>query len=313
LGICGIMTSPPKLKSPFPYFGSKRKVAPIIWQGLGYVANYVEPFAGSLAVLLNNPQPPKIETVNDSNHFLANFWRAISIDPELVSKYADYPVNEVDLHSRHQWLVSNATDEFRAKMESDPDYYDAKIAGWWAYGMAGSIPGNWMQTRGLNSMPMLSSAGGGIHGLKYEIPAWFQKLSQRLRRTRVACGDWSRVVSPAITYKNKGLVPRDITGIVLDPPYALTNRTAKLYQQDEEIFDQVKQWAIDNGDNPKLRIVLCGYEDDANNIPNTWQTYHWKTVGGMANQAKKDSQGKTNAAKETIWFSPHCLKIQEEE
>ena len=306
------MPSPAKLKPPFPYFGSKRKVAPIIWKGLGYVANYVEPFAGSLAVLLNNPQPPKIETVNDSDHFLSNFWRAISIDPESVAKYADYPVNEVDLHARHQWLVSNATNEFRIKIESDPNYYDVKIAGWWVYGMAASIPGNWMQARGLNSMPMLSSAGGGIHGLKYQIPDWFQKLSQRLRRTRVVCGDWSRVVSSAITYKNKGLVARDMTGIVLDPPYPLDQRVNKLYQQDDDIFGQVRQWALDNGDNSKMRIILCGYEDEYV-FPNDWQTFHWKTVGGMANQAKGSSQGKDNSKKETVWFSPHCLKIEEEE
>jgi hypothetical protein len=44
-------------------------------------------------------------------------------------------------------------------MNTDPDYYDVKIAGWWVWGMGVSIPGNWLQQRGLNAMPMLSSAG----------------------------------------------------------------------------------------------------------------------------------------------------------
>lgn len=35
------------LKAPFPWFGGKRKVAPIVWTAMGDVVNYVEPFFGS--------------------------------------------------------------------------------------------------------------------------------------------------------------------------------------------------------------------------------------------------------------------------
>jgi len=302
------MTSSGKLKAPFPFFGGKSKVAPIVWKGLGKVTNYVEPFAGSLAVLLNNPEPAKIETVNDIDCFITNFWRAVSKEPEAVAKWADEPVHEADLHAKHRWLTSPATDEFRIKMSTDPDYYDVKIAGWWVWGMGASIPGNWLQQRGLNSMPMLSSAGGGVHGLTQEIPEWFKKLQERLRRVRVCCGDWAKVLTPAVTHKNKGLIPKDITGVFLDPPYDLKGRVKKVYQQDEDIFSQVCRWAIENGDNPRMRIVLCGYDGD-HGIPDTWETYSWTTNGGMANQALGDSRGKDNKATERIWFSPHCLKI----
>jgi len=116
------------------------------------------------------------------------------------------------------------------------------------------------------------------------------------------------VVTPAVTYKNKGLIPKNITGVFLDPPYDLDGRVKKVYQQDKDIFSQVCRWAIDNGDNPRMRIVLCGY-DGSYNIPETWQTYSWQTNGGMANQAAGESPGKSNKASERIWFSPHCLKI----
>ena len=53
------------LKAPFPYFGGKSRVALQVWERFGDVANYVEPFAGSLAVLLGRPTEPKTETVND--------------------------------------------------------------------------------------------------------------------------------------------------------------------------------------------------------------------------------------------------------
>ena len=43
------------MKAPFPYFGGKSKVAGEVWRRFGDVPNYVEPFAGSTAVLLKRP------------------------------------------------------------------------------------------------------------------------------------------------------------------------------------------------------------------------------------------------------------------
>lgn len=59
-----------------------------------------EPFAGlPRRPFSANPSIPKIETVNDKDCFICNFWRAVSNDPEGVAQYADYPVNEIDLHA----------------------------------------------------------------------------------------------------------------------------------------------------------------------------------------------------------------------
>lgn len=298
------MTNSP-IKSPYPFFGGKSRIAKVIWNGLGEVSNYVEPFAGSLAVLLANPKPAKIETVNDKDCFISNFWRAVSHDPEGVAKFADYPVHEADLHARHKWLVSEATAEFRQKMNSDPNYYDLKIAGWWVWGIGASIGNNWLNTKGLKASPMLSSAGGGIHGLTLPVLDWFQKLQERMRRVRVCCGDWEKVITPSITYGNKGIGAKDITAVFLDPPYEATIRD-KVYQEDGSIFKQVCQWAIENGDNPRMRIVLCGY-DGEHGIPDTWKQYAWKANGGFANLG--EGRGKDNSTKERIWFSPHCLSI----
>jgi DNA adenine methylase len=99
------------LRAPFPWFGGKSRVAPLVWERFGDVRNYVEPFAGSLAVLLGRPSAARVETVNDANAYLANFWRALAgenADPDAVAFYADQPVNEADLHARHRWLVESA-------------------------------------------------------------------------------------------------------------------------------------------------------------------------------------------------------------
>ena len=79
------------LAALFPYWGGKRVVAPLIWQRLGNVPHYIEPFAGSLAVLLARPHPPKAETVNDADGLLVNVWRALQYEPHAVAHYADSP------------------------------------------------------------------------------------------------------------------------------------------------------------------------------------------------------------------------------
>ena len=294
-----------KIKAPFSWFGGKSRVANIIWEGLGDINNYIEPFAGSLAGLLGNSKIPKLETVNDKDYMICNFWRAVSNNPEGVAKFADYPVIEADLHARQRWVLNKIDAEFKSNLELDANYYDLQVAGYWIWGIGASIGNNWLNTKGLNSTPLLSFSGGGIHGLSNNILDWFKKIQQRIRKTRVCCGDWKRVVTPSVTYKNKSLSANDMTGIFLDPPYSIKGRD-RVYNEDENIFDEVCKWAIDNGSNPKLRIVLCGYEGSCN-IPDTWQTYSWQANGGFANLG--NNRGRINKELERIWFSPNCLKV----
>ena len=62
------------LQAPFPYFGGKRKAAETVWPAFGHVDNYVEPFAGSAAMLLAAPpDAARIETINDFDGFMTNF------------------------------------------------------------------------------------------------------------------------------------------------------------------------------------------------------------------------------------------------
>src|SRR5690348_15182552 len=62
-----------QVKAPFPWFGGKSTVADLVWDRFGNVQNYVEPFFGSGAVLLNRAHPPGTETVNDLDCMVANF------------------------------------------------------------------------------------------------------------------------------------------------------------------------------------------------------------------------------------------------
>lgn len=133
--------------------------------------------------------------------------------------------------------------------------------------------------------------------------AYMKALAERIRRVRVCCGDWKRITGPSPTFHN------GLTAVFLDPPYAYTDskdRSAVYAHDDGSVAHEVRKWAIEHGDNPMLRIALCGYKEHDGAMPDTWERYEWKANGGYGNQG--DCLGRQNAKRETIYFSPHCLK-----
>ena len=314
------------LKAPFPYFGGKSKAAPAVWAAFGDgVKNYVEPFAGSAAMLLAAPEGKRIETINDFDGFVANFWRALAHDPDAVAHAADWPVNEVDLMARHSWLVRHRQ-PITEQLCADPAWYDARSAGWWVWGACNWIGGGWCSgdgpwvhdgTRlvrkegdagqGINrQLPHLGNAGQGINRKLPDgstargefIRTWMRELHQRLRDVRVTCGDWGRVVKDSVTTYN------GLTAVFLDPPYTKGNMDYSAGGMGQGIADAVREWCAENGNNQQLRIVLCGHagENDAL-LAQGWHTRTWTAGGGYA----RTDEAIANRQSETLWCSPHCV------
>lgn len=323
------MAKLPSLRAPFPWFGGKSRVAAHVWQRLGAqgpdaCAHYIEPFLGSAAVLLGRPGGAgRVETVNDADGYLVNLWRALRAAPAELAEAVVGPVAEVDLHARHLVLLERK-ERLVSLLLSDPYAYDLELAAWWLWGQSawigsgwcadtgpwgrledgtfGKVPPEYEGPRVARKRPHLSNHGQGVHQSSVDVPAWFNALSQRLQRVRIAQGDWTRVLGPSVTRDDVG----HPVAIFLDPPYADTaGRADGLYAVDSmAVAHQVREWALAHGDDPNFRIALCGYEGE-HQMPDSWAVWEWKAAGGYSGQS--DKQGRENAHRERIWFSPHCL------
>ena len=145
-----------------------------------------------------------------------------------------------------------------------------------------------------------------------ELRRWFAWLSARLRHVRILNGDWRRAVTAGAS-QTLPVRMGGHAGIFLDPPYADTaGRADGLYAVDDlSVAHDVRRWCVDNGDNPKLRIVLAGFDGEHGTglTDAGWREIEWFKAGfltgGMGNTGQGDNTHQQ--ARERLWLSPHCL------
>jgi len=266
-----------------------------------------------------------VETINDADGWLVNVWRSLQLSPEAVASHAFGPVAEIDYHARLAWLQSRRGPDLVSWLEGDPEAHDPKAAGWWLYVTACGIGdafgnGPWRVIGGhLRKLPHLGDAGKGVNrklphlgdagkGVNRELPhlgdagqgqlaAYLGTLRDRLKRVRITCGDWRRVVTPSVV--RAGCGGDGSRAVFLDPPYSTSGH---LYPEATAgISDSVRDWC--ESADPKLKIVVCGYDNEHDALLSRGWTVRKGKSGGGAGYSKNAANGR----RERMWCSPACL------
>ena len=121
-----------QIKPPFSYYGGKTTLATDIADLLPPHEHYVEPFAGSLAVLLAKTPAPQ-ETVNDLDAKLVTFWRVLRDRPDDLWRACS-----LTPHAREE--LSAAQEDATDKVEqarrvwvtlTQSRSHTVKATGWW--------------------------------------------------------------------------------------------------------------------------------------------------------------------------------------
>ena len=322
------------------YFGGKSRAANLIWNRLGNVYSYIEPFFGTGAVLLRNPYgKAKREIVNDIDGLLVNFWRGIKHAPNTVAYWADYPTSHIDLTARKQYLYDRIN--LVEDLLKDPDWFDAKCAGYWVWVVSNSIgmSRDIINQKSTGEMPVVHSgaSGKGVSMQKGKIPAiiphntgkgvsmqrgiiqenhtplsgerlinWFDPLSKRLENVIILRKDARDLNSRTVSGTVKSY---HITGWFIDPPYSTQGRGSTYRIEDFDIAQEMKRWSVQNGENPQYRIALAGYRDDYVDFPEGWTCESWSRDSGKMGSGDLAKYSR----EEVIWFSPHCIMHEKED
>lgn len=221
------------MKPPFAYYGGKTKLADQIADVLPEHTHYVEPFAGSLAVLLAKPRS-KMETVNDLDGDLMNFWRVLRDRPQDLARVMD-----LTPHSRAEqsaaYDLTDCDDLERARrvwvLLSQGRGSTLRKTGWRFYrDPAGSSC----------SMPDYLSA------YTERVPP----VATRLHGVSLECRDALEVIHEYGKHPNVLLY--------CDPPYLATSRNSTNYRHEMAGNDEHAQLA-DELHRVEASVVLSGY------------------------------------------------------
>jgi DNA adenine methylase len=219
------------VKPPVPYFGSKGTLAPWIVSLLPEHEHYVEPFCGSLAVLLAK-HPSRLETVNDLDGELMTFWRILRDRPDdLVRVCALTP------HSRA---------ELEAAWESASD--DLEVARRvWVRLTQGRSP----RLNRTGWRHQLDPSGGTL-----AVPGYLNGYRDRLLPAAQRLADVSLECLPALDLIAKyGRSPLNL--LYVDPPYLASTRSQG-YRHELKSDDEHRELAIAL-ESCRATVVLSGY------------------------------------------------------
>lgn len=230
------------VKPPFAYYGGKTTLGPKIAALLPAHDHYIEPFAGSLAVLLAKA-PTTWETVNDLDDLLVNFWRVLRERPADLAHVA-----MLTPHARSEYAascedISQVDDELeRARLvwvritQGRKNSTRPGAASHWRYGQSASKGHSWPSYLGAYAARM-------------------GEVAARLKNVSIENRDAIELVEEYGQHESNCLY--------VDPPYVAASRVSLSQYRLEAADDDFHERLAAALNDCKASVVLSGYDSTA--------------------------------------------------
>jgi DNA adenine methylase len=262
--------------TPIPYFGAKTRLADTIVSLLPRHGHYVEPFGGSLAVLLAKPRSAA-ETVNDADGALVAFWRMLRDEPaELARRVALTPLSRLEHAECGGYtrvcvegctaLHGAAGHSKSCDLETARRVYVALTQG-----RAGRRhTGNGWRTR----------ISGGQQPISHMMDLYYGRLLDAAERIQGVAIENMHAVDLVERYDDPDVL------LYVDPPYTLNTRAGAAYafemlepEQHELLAEVLNETAA--------AVVLSSYRSTLyDRLYDGWYTYELPTVTQQGNRRK---------------------------
>lgn len=254
--------------TPFPWYGSKYTQVPWILDMLPETERYVEPFGGS-GVVIANKEPVDIETFNDINSNIVNFFDVIR---ERSDEFAEKLIRTP--HSREMYDRS---------VEEDPDD-EMKKALYFLIQVGQSFGG--AENNGWGR-----SIGTSRRGMAQRTAAWesrkeqVMEVAERMRRVQIENTDALDLIKdhdhPDCTF-------------YCDPPYPESVRGSS-GQYTHEFSNDDHRRLYDVVDSCEGNVAVSGYSCDL--LDGLYDDWYMHTEG------EKEIAGKNNRTQEEVLWT----------
>lgn len=226
------------MKAIFKYPGSKWSIAKWIISFFPEHHSYLEPFAGSLAVLMNKPRS-NIETVNDLDGNVVNLFEWIRKDPERLA--------------REIYLTPYSRKVYDTAFETVPENSFEKAVNFYIrLNMGHGFRTNGEKVGWKNDVQGRERAYAATDWCR--LPEKIMEAAERLRGMQIEN-------RPAVDLIERFNYPNVL--IYLDPPYVLSTRHGKQYRF--ELDDRGQNDLLDASLAHKGPVLLSGYDNELYN------------------------------------------------
>jgi DNA adenine methylase len=262
------------VRPPITFFGSKAKLARRIIALFPAHHTYVEPFAGSAAVLLAK-EPSEVEVFNDPNADLVNLFRVLR-DPILFQQLRDSA--ESTLYARAEFdLAGELTEE---PVERARRYLVRQRQS------RGGLGQQWGFCRTDSCTNMASVIRRWRAGIE-RLPA----IHERMKKVQIEQSDWRQIID---RYDSSQTLH------YMDPPYVPSVRVFGGYKHEMSLDDHrqlvVRLLSIQG------MVILSGYENPTYS-PLETAGWTWKS-----HEVPAYSSDHRSRRVERIWMSPNVVK-----
>ena len=188
----------------FYYPGSKGAILTDILQILENIPHrhYCEPFGGSAVILLNK-QPAEIETLNDLNGEIVNFFRVLRDQPDELIRAI-----ELTPYSRQEYLSAIQQNEEITDTERARRFFVRACQSYGGIGATRPTPGRW-------AYAITGRRSESVTARYWRVIDNLYAVAKRLQRVQIECDD-------ALTVIQRHDTPDTL--FYIDPPYPLESR-----------------------------------------------------------------------------------------
>lgn len=224
----------------FPWYGSKYSHMDWLLPRLPEANHYVEPFGGSAAVLLNRA-PSKIETYNDIDGNVVNFFKVLRENRnELLELLKLTPF------SREEFMLAIQGRDQGNPVERARQFYILTVQTFVGKAQSPSL-GDWRKSKTVSRNNMALATSSWLSSMNY-LPV----VADRLMRVQIE----NRPAMELIESYDK----EDVL-FYCDPPYPHDSRSAHSFVYYTEMSEQEHRELAELLSNVKAKVAISGYND----------------------------------------------------
>lgn len=261
------------LRPPFPYYGAKGRLAGQIVDLMPRHRVYVEPFAGSAAVLFAKPAAP-VEVVNDLDRNVTTFFRVLRDTPDALVRAL-----RLTPYARDEFAAADLAEDGITELERARRFFVRTTQGHNAAGSGGRA--GW--SNGIRTKHTDATATRNL-------VERMDQVAERLRTVVVDNRDAAEVIAAhdaedAVFY--------------LDPPYLSGTRTCGRDYAHEADGEDFHRALADTLHKVRGQVLLSGYPS-----PLYTELYEgWDRLEVAVHRAATNTRGRTDVPRgvEVVW------------